>query len=187
MLLVIKADELLSLKLILVGCCTFIFLRPVFGMEIRIVNTQEADVLAQLNEDVQSLHTRLYPNIFKPYNKEAIEKALQEMLDLENCIAYLALNHDIPLGYMLAFIDHKPENPFTYERYDLYIDQLVVKETYRGKGVAVKLMNEAKKFAERMGMHRIHLDHWKYNEAAQRAFEKMGFEAYKYQMELKLR
>lgn len=165
----------------------YIFAPRFSGMEIKIVHTQEADVLARLNEDVQSLHTRLYPNVFKPYNKEAIEKALQEMLDLENCIAYLALNGDLPLGYMLAFIDHKPENPFTYERYDLYIDQVVVKEAFRGKGVAVKLMNEAKKFAERMGMHRIHLDHWKYNDTAQLAFEKMGFEAFKYQMELRLR
>ncbi len=156
-------------------------------MQIEIKETKNATLLAELNEGIQSLHMRMYPNVFKPYNKEAIEKAFENMLKLDHCIAYLAFNGEEVLGYMLCFIDHRAESPFTYERYDLYIDQVFVREEFRGKGISKALFEHAKAFAENMKMSRLHIDHWNYNEEAGNIFEKMGFETYRIQKELRIK
>ena len=44
---------------------------------ITIAATRNSDLLASLNQDVQNLHHRLQPEIFKPWDHESIAAALK--------------------------------------------------------------------------------------------------------------
>lgn len=142
----------------------------------KIVQTNDPVLLAQLNEEVQQLHQNMHPQLFKPYNKEAIATALKDFLARENCLAYLALADYEPAGYMILFINDSPENAFKYSERILYIDQIGVMPKYRGLGLSKALLQKAEALAKELSIKTLELDHWSANEVAAGIFRKCGFE-----------
>ena len=69
--------------------------------------------------------------------------------------------------------------PFT----SIYIDDLCVDETCRGKGVGEALFEHVKNEARRMGCYEVNLNVWEGNEA-RRFYEKMGMKPKETQMEI---
>jgi GNAT superfamily N-acetyltransferase len=151
---------------------------------IKVEKSTNAEIVSVLNEELQSLHTRLYPTMFKAYNQEQALLAFKEMLELENCFVFIAYEGEEPVGYLLLFVDHKRENAFMYEAKSLYIDQIMVKRAHQKKGIAKKLLDEVKLFAKSLDINRLHLDHWAYNMVGADFFKKAGFEYYNKRMEL---
>ncbi|MCR9255361.1 MAG: GNAT family N-acetyltransferase [Alphaproteobacteria bacterium] len=58
----------------------------------------------------------------------------------------------------------------------LYVDCLIIRETARGTGVGRALIAEASKIAEERGCCRVELNVYDWNEAAQAAYRRSGFE-----------
>lgn len=57
---------------------------------ITLQTTTDHRLIAQLNEEVQQLHVRLHPEVFKPYDKSSIEPALEKMMTNPDCYAFVA-------------------------------------------------------------------------------------------------
>ena len=54
---------------------------------IEIKETKDPILLATLNEEIQTYHHTIHPNIFKPYDKEAILSFFVTTLNSENTAA----------------------------------------------------------------------------------------------------
>ena len=68
----------------------------------------------------------------------------------------------------------------------LDVDQLVVLEQYRGKGLGKKLMDEVKKIAKENECDRIELNCWLFNENAINMYEHIGFDRQRIIYEMKI-
>lgn len=93
---------------------------------IEITETKNFCLLAEMNEEIQTLHHISYPSVFKPYDKEPITNFFEANLEKENAIAFIAKENGSALGYVLLFINQFVENPFQYSRSYVLLDQILV-------------------------------------------------------------
>lgn len=149
---------------------------------IEIIQTTDAALLATLNEEIQTLHHGFEPEIFKPYDRQAVTTFFQNTLANENAAAFLAKEHNAILGYVLLFKVNVNENPFQYPRRYLLLDQLLVLAQHRGKGIGKRLLDEVIAFAKTEKCRKIELNHWSRNTAARAFFNQHGFTYYNEKM-----
>lgn len=146
---------------------------------VSISETKDAGLLALLNEEVQNLHSELYPEMFKPYDKVAITTAIGRFLNEDYCRAFVAYDSEIPVGYALFFIREVNENAFQFASKTLYLDQIAVLSQYRNKGIGELLMDQAEILANQLSISKIELDHWSTNTVAAKYFRNKGYSLYK--------
>jgi ribosomal protein S18 acetylase RimI-like enzyme len=151
-------------------------------MQIHIEQTTSNTELAQLNETVQSWHHKIYPNEFKPYTKESIEKAFKNILEKNNAITLIARNENKAIGYLIAFLKNQAESAFQYVKKILYIDQISVLPEYQNSGIGQLLMEKAYDIALINKVQEIQLDYWLGNNQAEHFFLKNGFKRFNQRM-----
>ncbi len=149
---------------------------------INIVETTDYNLLARLNEEIQTLHNVLLPKIFKPYEQEAVIGFFKTSLNNENATAFVAFENDAPVGYVLLFIMNIPSNPFQYSRSYILIDQISVLQKYRGKGIGKQLLGASYAFAKAHYIEHLELNHWTLNDSARKFFSHHQFEYYNEKM-----
>ena len=149
-----------------------------------IKETTDADFLAELNREVQELHHKMYPEIFRPYAKEEITRAIKKMLGGREAKAFVAYDGDEPAGYAVIFISRFSQNAFQHARSAMQVDNFAVLEKFRRKGVGKKLMDFLLELAKKEKLNRIDLNHWEKNEMAKAFFGKQGFAYYNSRMYL---
>lgn len=156
-------------------------------MNIRQATSDDAKTLAELNGHVQQVHVDALPHIFKPAVVSAELIAIyEEWLGQDESRFWIAEDAGQSIGYIYALIRRRPDNPFSYARNSILVDQMSVNPEYYGTGVADQLMQAVKDWASIEGIHRIVLDVWSFNERAKRFYDKQGFMTFDYRMELML-
>jgi ribosomal protein S18 acetylase RimI-like enzyme len=143
---------------------------------IRIVETKDHHLISALVEEVQNLHAKLHPELYKPFEQTAIEPALEQHIADPDCFVYLATKEEEAIGYMICFIKEIKENAFHYDLRILYIDQLCVQKAHQKSGAGKLLMEQAEKMAKEHAINRIELDHRSSNMVAAAFFRKKGYE-----------
>ena len=132
--------------------------------------------LAALNAEVQNLHVNAMPWRFKPPDLEAIRACFGEWMADENiCFVLAKVGGDVA-GYTVLKIRHRPEHPFCYEQQSLEVDHVGVAESFRGHGVGKALIDDAKTRAGDLGIDRLELTVWGFNQNAQDFFSAQGFQ-----------
>lgn len=144
--------------------------------------TDDYLLIAELNEEVQELHARLFPQVFKPYDEASVEHALKKMINNLNCYAFVAFQDGTPIGYMVLLIKEQPENAFMFARESLYIDQIGVLSAYQKTGVGSLMMEQAERLAKELDLTRVELDHWTANTVAAAYFRNRGYTLYREQL-----
>lgn len=142
----------------------------------RLVKTRDAKVIAMLNEPVQNLHHKLYPNIFKPYEFKSICEYFSNIITHEKHHFIICKDNELPIGYIWFEEVQLSATAFSIEKHYLYIHQVSVNEEYRGKGAGKLLFDSVITFAKEIKVERIGLDYWMKNETAKAIYEKMGFQ-----------
>ena len=122
-------------------------------------------------------HQNGRPDIFANISDNDLKNDLIENFDRLNTI--VILEDESIVGYLSYKIKEKHTKK-------LDVDQLVILEQYRGKGLGKKLMDEAKKIAIDNGCDRIELNCWMFNENALAMYEHIGYNRQRiiYEMEL---
>jgi GNAT superfamily N-acetyltransferase len=149
-------------------------------MEIK--QTRDFDAIAHLNEGVQNLHHKLYPEEFKSFDLSLAESAFKRILADPDSIAFLATREGEAIGYILCMIKTRAESEFQYAKTTLLIDQIYVRDAYRKQGLAKALLDKAVDLAREKGIKEIGLNHWEANAAAGEFFAKNGFTYFNRQM-----
>jgi len=118
------------------------------------------------------------PDIFVDLSDEQLRKDLEEHLNRLPAIVYI--ENDRVVGYLSYSIKKR-------HTAKLDVDQLVVKDGLRGKGIGKKLMAEAKKIATDNDCDRIELNCWNFNENALAMYEHIGYKKQRIMYEMKLK
>ncbi len=152
-------------------------------MSVRLAKENELERVNELRRQVNDLHVKGRPDIFKPgFPKELSDHVYTIWSDPRQRIVVCERDGMI-CGY--AVLNHitRPETPFMTERDYLDIDEFCVDEAYRRTGVGTELMQFIRSYAEELGFSRIELNMWEFNADALAFYEEIGFTTYRRYME----
>lgn len=106
------------------------------------------------------------------FNKINTEKNLNEFIQSNNLGRLWLINiKNEVVGYIILTFGYS----FEYNGRDSFIDELFIKEKFRGKGIGGKTMEFIEQKAIELNINAIHLEVEMLNENAERLYKKHGF------------
>jgi ribosomal protein S18 acetylase RimI-like enzyme len=146
-------------------------------MDIRKATLNDSLLLSTLCLDVQKLHAQSHPDLFKTPQSSDFAVSFFEKLFLEDSIyIYIAEENEQALGYVFFKVVERNENPFLFARRYILIDQISVRPQAQGQGVGKALLQQVEIAAGELGIPRIQLGSWDFNDSAHGFFQRMGYE-----------
>jgi len=146
-------------------------------VKIRAAAPGDEATLAALNAAVQQPHVAAHPEHFRPTRLRDVADWFAALMQQPTAAIWIAEADDgVTAGYAVALFHEQAENLFCHARRWCEIDQLVVEPRRQRHGVARALVDTIVADAESNGIHLVELNVWAFNEEAQAAFERLGFE-----------
>ncbi len=146
-------------------------------MKIRRAETADIDDILRLLTQVNMVHHTIRPDLFKgpatKYSREELEAKLQATED--PIFVYPGDNGHIQ-GYLFCESQEIKESPLRTGIRTLYIDDLCVDETARGKHIGKQLYDHALDYARAQGFYNVTLHVWGGNDPALKFYRKMGMQ-----------
>ncbi|MBO7675598.1 MAG: GNAT family N-acetyltransferase [Atopobiaceae bacterium] len=159
-------------------------------MLIRRARLDDMPGIEDLLDQVLAVHHAGRPDLFKPNTRKYRREELERIIANDQRPIFVAVDEDAAPGEVLGyafciFQQHKDDNVLTDVR-TLYIDDLCVDESARGKRVGTRLYEHVLAFARANGFYNVTLNVWALNESALRFYEHLGLSPQKYGMEVVL-
>ena len=153
-------------------------------MKVRMAQEKDIARIHSLLAQVAMVHHKGRPDLFKPGKSKYTDEELKALLQDSNRPILAAVDdNDCMQGYAFCiFRQYKDHNIMTDIK-TLYIDDLCVDETMRGKHIGRLLYNAALDYAREHGCYNLTLNVWSLNESAIRFYEKCGLKPQKIGME----
>lgn len=139
------------------------------------------DLLHQVNR----VHHLLRPDLFKPHTTKYSAEELEAMMAIESQPIFVCDDGKVS-GYVFCQIQDLQNDRLLQDRKTLYIDDLCVDETARGKHIGRQLFDYVREYAQTIGCQAITLNVWNGNDAALAFYRKLGMDVRKTCMEMKL-
>lgn len=151
---------------------------------IRSATEKDIPKIGDLLSQVDMVHHKGRPDIFKIGRKYSDEELRSLLTDETRPILVSTDENDEVMGYCFCiFIRHLNDSVLTDIK-TLYIDDLCVDESLRGKHVGTELYEAAVKMARDSGCYNLTLNVWSCNPSAIRFYETLGLVPQKIGMEL---
>ena len=141
---------------------------------IRFAKEKDIPKLGDLLEQVDLVHHKGRPDIFKigrKYNDDELKALLK---DKERPILVAADENDCVLGYCFCIYQQHSDNSVLTDIKTLYIDDLCVDEKLRGRHIGKELYEAAVKLAKDSGCYNLTLNVWSCNPSAMKFYEAQG-------------
>lgn len=126
--------------------------------------------LTQIDESTQEAFKKLIPQLTGDENRYPTIEDLQKVIQSENTMVFVARENDRILGTTTLVLYRLPSG------IKGWIEDVVVDEAARGKGVSVALMNHVLDVAREKGLQKVDLSSQPFREAANNLYQKLGFE-----------
>ncbi len=148
-------------------------------MKLRPASKEDYDILFEFFSEIQSMHFEIRPDIFKPAKKDKyFFEYFDRVIESANHHLIIGFDDDKPFGYIYYAINHLPQSIYRPEKRILYINHILVTNSYQGKGYGRALINHVRDIGRKETIKEIGLDVWAFNEKAIGFFQKQGFSAY---------
>ena len=140
--------------------------------------------MGALLEQVNLVHHYGRPDIFKVGRKYTNDELVAIIHDETKPILVAVDETDFVMGYAFCIYQQHIGSQLMTDIKTLYIDDLCVDETLRGKHVGKALYEAAVTLARESGCYNLTLNVWSCNPGAMRFYEKCGLVPQKVGMEL---
>ena len=151
---------------------------------IRIAREYDIPKISDLLSQVCLVHHNGRPDIFKAGRKYSEAELAELLKDESRPILVSVDDNDEVLGYCFCIFQQHKENSVLTDIKTLYIDDLCVDESLRGKHIGKELYEAAVKLARDSECYNLTLNVWSCNRSAMRFYETMGLVPQKIGMEL---
>jgi ribosomal protein S18 acetylase RimI-like enzyme len=145
------------------------------SIEIRAGRSGDEGRLAVLNGYVHELHVARRPDHFKATELADVAVWFGAVLGNPDARIWIAEQGDEAVGYLVALLHRRSENPFCHPRRWCELDHVAVAEGSRKQGVARALVEHAIADVRADGIFDVEVSSWSFNNDAQRTFERLGF------------
>jgi len=153
---------------------------------VRTANLKDLDQINNLRKQVNDIHVEHRPDIFKPGFCQELQDHAMEMIEAADKEILVCERDGIICGILCAEYIHRKESPYQKEHCFYHIEEIVVDEKYRRQGVGTELMEFAKSEAKRLGMPRVVLDVWAFNDDALAFYERVGMHVFRRWLEMEV-
>lgn len=152
-------------------------------MEIRLAQVRDIPGMIDLLQQVGEVHHRIRPDLFRSGAQKYNANDLETLLKDPTRPIFAAVEEEKLLGYCFCILEETKDHPVLMDDKTLYIDDLCVDETLRGKHVGRALYDHAKTYAKAIGCRSVTLNVWCGNDSAMAFYEKRGLKPRKIYME----
>ena len=142
-------------------------------MNIRNAQIDDVNMVSELMLQVAKIHSSARRDIFKEKNIEEIKNEVNNRMNNKENILIAEENNSI-FGVIIYKIKEVREHINLKDRTVLWIDELVVDENLRGKGIGRSLFLEVNKIAKENNCNAVELNCWNFNRQAIKFYEKCG-------------
>lgn len=154
-------------------------------MRIRRAKESDMEGIEKLLLQVCMVHHAGRPDLFKAGAKKYTREQLTEIIHDEERPVFAAVDkNDELLGYAFCIFQKHDDSKAFADIKTLYIDDLCVDESVRGKHIGKALYEEVLAFAKKNGCYNVTLNVWTCNESAIRFYESCGLKPQKIGMEV---
>ncbi len=150
---------------------------------IRFAEIKDIPKILDLLAQVDLVHHKGRPDIFKIGTKYNAEELEELMKDNNRPILVETDENDTVLGYCFCILKQQKNDSVLTDIKTLYIDDLCVDETLRGKHIGSKLFDAAMNLAKENGCYNLTLNVWSCNPSALKFYESLGMTPQKICME----
>ena len=152
-------------------------------MNIRFAEKKDIPGMIELLKQVGQVHHEIRPDLFRSGAQKYDEADLEALLR-DSCRPILVAELEEKVaGYAFCILQETKDDPVLRDRKVLYIDDLCVEATLRGKGIASALYERVLEYARELGCHSVTLNVWCGNDGAMAFYEKCGLKPQKIGME----
>ena len=152
---------------------------------IRQANIVDIPRIIDLLHQVDMVHHRLRPELFKSNTTKYSEQELETLLGDESKPIFVYDDGEV-LGYAFCQITQVKNDRLLQDRKSLYLDDLCVDETARGRHIGSALFEFVRDYAKSIGCHAVTLNVWAGNDAAMQFYQSKGMQPQKTGMEMEL-
>ena len=149
---------------------------------IRKAEKRDVGRIIELLHQVNMVHHVIRPDLFKPYTTKYDEQALEELLSDGNKPIFV-FDDGVVQGYAFCQVTEVKNDQLLQNIKTLYIDDICVDESARGKHVGKALYDYVHDYALSIGCYNITLNVWEGNEPAICFYRNMGMQVQKTTME----
>lgn len=147
-----------------------------------IIETRDAQLMANLGIVMQDKHRNLYPDFFKPYDENAIMQYFQEIFKDPKQQVFLWIDDHHETKKIAAYLwleqETIPETVYRYGYTRLYLHHILIMPDYQGKGLSKDLLQFADDFAKDQNITQVELHYWSQNDIAKKLYHQSGYEVY---------
>jgi len=149
------------------------------------ISTMWSEFAKSQNEIVEkNCPQHLHGYRLKKNNDEIFRDFMRKMIYSKNGLVLLSEVDEKPAGYSVSII--KKNSPFFQLEKFGYIEDMFVREEFRGLGVGSKLKDESFRWLIRKGIVKVFLNVLSNNSQAIKVYEKWGFSTFKSEMRMDL-
>ena len=152
-------------------------------MEIRQAEERDIPRLGELLLQVCRVHWEGRPDLFREGGRKYDDGELRELLRDQDRPVLAAVDNGKVVGYAFCVYQHHRNEGSFQDMTTLYLDDLCVDETLRGRNIGRKIYEYVLEFARREGCYNLTLNVWECNSAAKAFYEKCGLKPQKIGME----
>lgn len=156
-------------------------------MNIRRAQARDLEAVDRLLSQVLTIHADIRPDLFIPGTRKYTDSELLAIFTDDNSPIFVAEDDGgAVLGYCFCQLQERRGLNNMTDGKELYIDDLCVDETARGKHVGRQLYEYVLSYAKGLGCGAVTLNVWEGNTAARAFYERMGMSVRKTVMEVKI-
>ena len=141
--------------------------------------------IIELLHQVDMVHHVIRPDLFKPNTTKYNEQELEALLSNDSNPIFVYDDGQVQ-GHAFCQINEVKGHHLLQDIKTLYIDDICVDETARGKHVGKALYEYVRDYAKSIGCNNITLNVWEGNDAAISFYRNMGMQVQKTGMEILL-
>lgn len=152
---------------------------------IRKANKADIKRIIELLHQVDIVHHKIRPDLFKPNTTKYNGQELESILNNSNNPIFVYDDEGVS-GYAFCQITEVKDHRLLEDIKTLYIDDICVDEDARGKHIGKALYEYVRDYAKKTGCNNITLNVWEGNDPALSFYKNMGMKAQKTTMEILL-
>ncbi len=135
-------------------------------MQIRRAEIKDIERISAMLAQVNLIHHQGRPDLFKRGVKYD-DVQLKTMLQDDNNPIFVSVDDlDCAVGYVFCVMQRHKSDPIFTDMQTLYVDDLCVDETCRGKNIGTELLQFVFAYAKKIGCHNVTLNVWCLNQNA---------------------
>lgn len=150
---------------------------------VRKAEKRDLQAIVALLHQVNMVHHVIRPDLFKPNTTKYNEQELETLLSDDSKPVFVYDDGEIR-GHAFCQVNEVRDHRLLVNVKTLYIDDICVDESERGKHIGKALYEHVRDYAKSIGCHNITLNVWEGNDSARHFYESMGLGIQKTTMEV---